>query len=98
IDARVGGRYLVAERRGEALAEHFGVYEVIDRPRRLVFTFGVDRSSPPMRVSVEIRALGGERCEISLTHEMDSGWAKVAEMARAGWSAILDGLARTIGA
>jgi len=39
IDARVGGGALIVERRGEQEAHHHLRFEVIDRPRRLVFQF-----------------------------------------------------------
>lgn len=58
IDPRVGGRFVVAERRGGVLAEHFGQYLEIDRPRRLVFTFGYAagdvRDDEETRVTIEI--------------------------------------------
>jgi uncharacterized protein YndB with AHSA1/START domain len=95
IEPRVGGRFMIAERRGAELAEHFGEYVEIDRPRRLVFTFGTDRDEPPSRVSLTFEPDGEGTC-LALVHEMNAKWADYTERVRQGWTMILDGLARTL--
>jgi uncharacterized protein YndB with AHSA1/START domain len=94
IDPRVGGRFLFVDRRDGVDAEHFGEYLEIDRPRRLVFTFAVT-GYPATRVGVEI-APAGMGNELTLTHE--DVLPDFAERTAQGWTRILDGLARTIGA
>src|SRR6187549_2991706 len=39
VDPRVGGEFIVFEKRGDMVAEHYGRYLEIDRPRRIVFLF-----------------------------------------------------------
>ena len=95
IDARVGGRFLIAERRSGELAEHFGEYLEIDRPRRLAFSFAAMRDSGFTRVTVTI-APEGDGCLLTLVHEMDPQWADYEERTRQGWTMILAGLARTL--
>jgi uncharacterized protein YndB with AHSA1/START domain len=72
IDARVGGRFQIDERRGGELAEHFGEYLEIDRPRRLVFTFAAVRGSGTTRVAVTL--VPEDDCSrLALVHEMMPG-------------------------
>jgi uncharacterized protein YndB with AHSA1/START domain len=89
IDARVGGAFNITRRDGEDV-EHLGTYLEIDRPRRLVFTFGVPKYSAQMtRVSIDHKPLP-TGCELTLTHEgVLPDWL---ERGREGWGKILDGL------
>lgn len=95
IEPRVGGGFRIDERRGDAVAEHFGTYLAIDRPRRLVFSFATDRESAPTRVTVEI-VPDGDGCELVLTHEMSADWADHADRTRTGWRTILAALERAL--
>jgi uncharacterized protein YndB with AHSA1/START domain len=95
IDPRVGGKFLIVERRGEALAEHFGEYLEIDRARRLVFTFAAMRDAGYTRVEVTITPEGGGS-RVTLVHEMDPEWADYEAQTRQGWTKILDGLGRSL--
>ena len=95
IDPRVGGKFLIVERRGCALAEHFGEYLEIDRPRRLAFTFAAMRNAGYTRVAVTI-APEGDGSRVTLVHEMDPEWADYEAKTRQGWTKILEGLARTL--
>jgi uncharacterized protein YndB with AHSA1/START domain len=97
IDARVGGEFVIAEQRGDILAEHFGRYVEIERPWRLVFNFSAERRDEPnpsqVTVEIEPKANG---CELRLTHCIDAQWAAYADRTRGGWTMILDGLNNTI--
>jgi len=93
IDARVGGRFRIDERRGADLAEHFGEYVELDPPRRLAFDFWTSFSAERTRVTVSI-APDGDGSRVTLTH--DGVWADYEERTRQGWTMILEGLARTL--
>ena len=96
-DPRVGGRYQFVDRRAEGDAEHFGEYLEIDRPRRLVFSFSVDRTSEDAdRVAIDIIPLESG-CELTLTHEMKPEWAEYADRTEQGWTNIVEALARVLG-
>jgi uncharacterized protein YndB with AHSA1/START domain len=97
IDARVGGGFVIVERRGDVDAEHYGIYLEIDRPRRLVFAFSVEKPDADAdRVSIDI-APHGSGCELTLTHRMAPEWMDYAERTQAGWTTILESLAHALG-
>jgi uncharacterized protein YndB with AHSA1/START domain len=91
IDPRVGGTFVLTERRDGVDTLHTGEYLEIDRPRRLVFTFGVPQYAPDFTpVTVEIAPLDSG-CELTLTN--DGIPEAYAAPTRGGWTKILDGLA-----
>ena len=91
IEPRVGGRFIFTDRRDGQDVEHVGEYLEIDRPRRLVFSFGVPLYSAEMtRVTIEI-APTETGCDLTLTHE--GVLPDYAERTADGWTMILDRLA-----
>lgn len=94
IDARVGGRFVIVDRRNGEDVEHTGEYLEIDRPRRLVFTFGVPKYSPLFNtVTIEIAA-SESGCDLILTQEGVP--PEYLERNKEGWGGILAGLAKHI--
>jgi uncharacterized protein YndB with AHSA1/START domain len=97
LDPRVGGAFSFVVRRQGQEVDHIGHYLEIDRPRRLVFTWGGAAASTDMsRVSIDIGALP-TGCELTLTHEMHPDWADYASRAEAGWTKMLDALGTVLG-
>ena len=95
IDARVGGKFTIVDRRDGEDIEHVGEYLEIDRPRRLVFSFGVPKfSSLFTRVAIDIVPLE-TGCELTLTQE--GVLPDYADRTKQGWGMILGGLAGTFG-
>jgi uncharacterized protein YndB with AHSA1/START domain len=96
IDPRVGGRFTFVDRRDGQDTEHVGEYLEIERPRRLVFSFGVPAFSAEMtRVTLEITP-AGTGCELTLTHE--GVLPDYKERTTGGWTKILGGVEQTIDA
>ena len=96
-DPRPGGSFAIFERRGPDPARHFGRFVEIERPSRVVFDFWVDEApDAPTRVTVRFEP-DGDGCRATLTHDLAPAWASYAERTTAGWTMILDGLARTLG-
>jgi len=97
IDAQVGGRALIVERRAGGDAHHHLLFDEIDRPRRLVFRFRADpaKEGEWTRVSIDVAALG-DGTRLTLTHETDPAWAAYEEQTRKGWTTILASLATAL--
>lgn len=93
IDARVGGRFRIDERRGAEVAEHHGEYVELERARRIAFDFWTSFSAERTRVAVTIAA-DGDGSRVTLTHE--AVWDDYEDRTRQGWTIMLDGLTRTL--
>ncbi len=98
IDARVGGTYSFLVRRGTEEIDHIGTYIEIDRPRRLVFTWGIaGESDEQSTVSIDIISLG-PGCELTLIHELDPKWRDYVRSAEEAWEEMLGILAMALDA
>jgi uncharacterized protein YndB with AHSA1/START domain len=87
VDGRVGGSFsFLVRRQGEEI-DHVGTYLEIDRPRRLVFTWGIGEGDTS-RVIIDI-VPSGTGCELTLTHELHPDWADYAARTEAGWTKML---------
>ena len=91
IDARVGGRFTFSDLRKEGEAIHWGTYLVIDRPRKLVFTWftsAEDEQEARSTVTLEIEA-DGAGSRVVLVHEMAAKWVEYAKRTEDGWGRML---------
>ena len=96
IDPRVGGTFTFVDRRDGVEVAHTGQYLEIDRPRRLVFTWGIPQFSPDAdRVTVDILP-DGEGCALTLTTEMSPDWAEYATRAAEGWGTMVDAIGAVV--
>ena len=91
VDPQVGGRYTFSVRRQGQQIDHVGEYLEIDRPQRLVFTWGVAQDNSSSRVAIDIVPLA-EGCALTLTHDLDPAWADYVAQSRQGWQKMVDTL------
>jgi len=90
VNAHVGGRFEILMRGSQTTLRHSGVYQVIDRPRRLVFTWvSAATQQGDSLVTIEFNSRG-PRTEVVLTQERlpsagaardhTSGWTRILEL------------------
>ena len=89
IDARIGGKWRITDRRGGTDFTAIGEYLEIDPPRRLVFSFGMPQFSPHFsRVVVDI-VPDGVGCILTVVQEgvpeshqkgVEDGWQKMFDV------------------
>jgi uncharacterized protein YndB with AHSA1/START domain len=94
VDAREGGAFEIVMHIASGPVRHTGIYQTIDAPRRLVFTWNSPHAGQhDSLVTVEFRP-DGEATEVVITHE------RLPEETRsghtAGWTDILESLEKTI--
>jgi len=93
-EPRVGGRYQIIMQGDEKTYPHHGVYEVIDRPRRLVFTW-VSHATGGASTLVTVDFLPlGERTEVVVMHEQLPDSARDSHAT--GWTSGIERLAAFI--
>jgi uncharacterized protein YndB with AHSA1/START domain len=96
IDARVGGRFRIVMQGPDCDHVHEGEYLVVERPRRLVFTWvSAATGGRATTVTVELAPRGDGETELTLIHEgLPDG--KAGEQHRSGWEDILRKLAASV--
>jgi uncharacterized protein YndB with AHSA1/START domain len=96
VDAREGGAFEVVMYVPSGPVIHSGIYQTIDAPRCLVFTWNSVHTSRQhdSLVTVEFHP-EGEATEVVITHERLP--EAVREGHAAGWTALLESLARKLG-
>ena len=71
LEARVGGRYVVEMRRSDGhVSKAVGTYRALDRPSKLVFTWGWEHEPGAGETLVTVELIErGRTTELVLTHE-----------------------------
>ncbi|HSI86451.1 MAG: SRPBCC domain-containing protein [Candidatus Methylacidiphilales bacterium] len=96
IDARVGGRFVMTDRRDGEDVEHIGHYLELGRPHRLVFTFSVPKySTDSARVEITV-AQTTQGTLLDLEQEVGAAWVEHKERISQGWQMILKNLDKVL--
>jgi uncharacterized protein YndB with AHSA1/START domain len=88
LDVRVGGSYRIVMKGKDRDHVHTGVYQVVEPPSKLVFTWTAEEDEVPMLVTIEFLAHGNES-ELILTHERLPG-TDIMKRYQKGWGQIAD--------
>lgn len=89
-----GGHFSYVVRRDGQEINHVGTYREIQRPTRLVFTWGVDvEADDESVVTITIQSTENG-CRLTLVHTMDPKWAEYKDRTEEGWNYMLDKLNR----
>jgi uncharacterized protein YndB with AHSA1/START domain len=93
VDLRVGGTYRIANQFADGRVLWIsGEFEVIERPRRLVYTWRLEAQAAAERVEIVFATADGGT-EVTVTHERVADTAARDRHAQ-GWAGCLDGLTR----
>lgn len=96
VDAREGGAFEIVMHVPSGPVRHTGIYQTIDAPRRLVFTWNSPHAGQhDSLVTVEFRP-DGKATEVVVTHERLPEEAQNGHTA--GWTEILESLEKQISA
>jgi uncharacterized protein YndB with AHSA1/START domain len=96
LDVTVGGRWKITDRRDGMDYTAIGEYRVIDRPRRLVFSFGMPQFSPAMcEIVVE---LAPDDAGCLMTFSQDDLPSDAVDPTARGWKEMFEGLAAVLAA
>jgi uncharacterized protein YndB with AHSA1/START domain len=95
-EPRVGGQFHYRVARQGVEVDHTGTYREIDRPRRLVFTWGVDAEQGDLSVVTIELAVDGDGCRLTLTHGLHPDWAEYTQRTQQGWTKIVGDLAEAL--
>jgi uncharacterized protein YndB with AHSA1/START domain len=93
-EPRVGGRFRIVMKSGAREIPHEGEYRVIDRPRRLVFTWKSEPAGDTL-VTIQFVAVSERRTKVILTHERFATETS-RDSHRNGWTAVLEAMDRTM--
>lgn len=95
VDPVVGGRFTIVMRSGDNETSHDGVYQMIDRPNQLAFTWNSKYAGTDTLVTINFTKLSEKSTKVALRHERFAT-DDAAQKHNGGWNPILDSLVRVM--
>lgn len=87
-----GGHFSYIVNRDGQEINHMGTYREVQRPNRLVFTWGVDvEAGDESVVTITIQSTESG-CRLTLVHTIDPKWEEYKDRTQEGWNYMLDKL------
>jgi uncharacterized protein YndB with AHSA1/START domain len=91
VDLRIGGRYRIGNRFPDGnILWISGAFEVIEKPSRLVYSWGLEPAAPQERVTVRFEPKG-DRTEVTVVHENIPS-PELRDGHEKGWKECIEGL------
>ena len=91
VEPREGGAFEIVMLVGERELPHRGIYESIQRPERLIFTWESANAPAGSRVTIDFAQIDAEATEVTLLHE-NLGSRSSRQDHLGGWTHILETL------
>ncbi|MCE7057702.1 SRPBCC domain-containing protein [Algoriphagus sp. AGSA1] len=92
LDPSIGGKFsFVVIRNGQKI-NHVGSYIEIQRPNKLVFTWGIDYEPEEESIVTITITSTTKGCELTLKHQLDPKWQKYSRQTKNGWEHMLNKL------
>lgn len=92
IEPRIGGKYIFSDMRDTGEAIHWGTYQEISRPHKLVFTWftnAEDEAENNSSVTLTIQSTA-QGCTATINHLMSAKYAEYIPQTEQGWGAMLE--------
>ena len=92
INPQVGGRFVFSDLRNGVEPAHWGTYQVIDRPRKLVFSWFTSpeaETEAASLVTINIQSAGTGSL-VTLVHRMPAAYADYVERTEKSWGRMMD--------
>lgn len=91
IDPRVNGKFTFSDMRDGGEAVHWGYYQAIERPHRLVFSWFTSEEDELDNASLVTLTITPKDtgCQAVITHSLDAKWAEYIPQTEKGWGSLL---------
>lgn len=91
VDPQVGGKFsFLVLRQGDQI-DHIGRYKVIEKPNKLIFTWGIASEGTTSEVEVSFSPTD-KGCEVVVLHQLDEQYADYVDKTSQAWEKMMSTL------